>query len=77
MSLRSRILRLILITLLISLAAGACVKHGAAQKKVGGAVALVAVVSPVFLLKKVKDAVIPPGYEMQGTVANAAEIALL
>ncbi len=47
------------------------------ENKVGGAVALAAVVSPLFLLKKGKDAVIPPGYEMQGTVANAAEIALL
>lgn len=47
------------------------------EGKVGGAVALAAVVSPLFLLKKGKDAVIPPGYEMQGTVANAAEIALV
>ncbi len=46
------------------------------EGKVGGAVALAAVVSPLFLLKKGKDAVIPPGYELQGTVANAAEIAL-
>ncbi len=48
----------------------------AGENKVGGAVALAAVVSPLFLLKKGKDAVLPPGYELQGTVANQAEIAL-
>lgn len=46
------------------------------EGKTGSSVALAAVVSPLFLLKKGKDATIPPGYEMQGTVANAAEIAL-
>ncbi len=46
------------------------------EGKVGGAVALAAVVSPLFLLKKGKSAVLPPGYEMQGTVANQAMIAL-
>ena len=48
----------------------------AGEGKAGGAIALAAVVSPLFLLKKGKDAVIPPGYELQGTVANQAEIAL-
>lgn len=46
------------------------------ESKTGGSVALAAVVSPLFLLKKGKDAVVPPGYEMQGQVANAAEIDL-
>ncbi|KAA9339653.1 hypothetical protein F0P96_03300 [Hymenobacter busanensis] len=36
----------------------------------GGAIALAVVVSPLFLLKKGKDAVIPAGYEMQATVAS-------
>lgn len=44
------------------------------EGKAGSSIALAAVVSPLFLLKKGKDAVIPPGYEMQGTVANQAEI---
>jgi hypothetical protein len=48
----------------------------AGEGKTGSSVALAAVVSPLFLLKKGKDAVIPPGYELQGTVANQAEIAL-
>ncbi len=48
----------------------------AGEAKLGGAVALAAVVSPLFLLKKGKDAVLPPGYEMQGTVANQAAVSL-
>lgn len=48
----------------------------AGMSTTGGSVALAAVVSPLFLLKKGKDAVIPPGYELQGTVANQAEIAM-
>jgi hypothetical protein len=36
----------------------------------GGTIALAVVVSPLFLLKKGKDAVIPAGYEMQANVAS-------
>ena len=38
------------------------------------AVALAVAVSPLFLLKKGKDATIPPGYELQAAVANEVEI---
>ncbi len=48
----------------------------AGEGKAGSSIALAAVVSPLFLLKKGKDAVIPPGYELQGVVANQAGIAL-
>jgi hypothetical protein len=44
------------------------------ESKTGTSVALAVVVSPLFLLKKGKDAAIPPGYELQATVANEAEI---
>lgn len=40
------------------------------QDTKGGTIALAVVVSPLFLLKKGKDATIPAGYEMQATVAS-------
>lgn len=46
----------------------------AGEGKTGNAVALAVVVSPLFLLKKGKDAIIPPGYELQAAVANETEI---
>ena len=48
----------------------------AGEGKTGTSVALAVVVSPLFLLKKGKDATIPAGYEIQGTVANATDIEL-
>ena len=44
------------------------------EAKTGTSVALAVVVSPLFLLKKGKNATIPPGYELQGAVANAVDI---
>jgi DNA-binding NarL/FixJ family response regulator len=38
--------------------------------------ALAAMVSPLFLLKKGKDATLHPGYEMPGTVANYSDVSL-
>lgn len=46
----------------------------AGEGKTGNAVALAVVVSPLFLLKKGKNATIPPGYELQAAVANEVEI---
>lgn len=46
----------------------------AGEGKTGTSVALAVVVSPLFLLKKGKDAAIPAGYELQGTVANSTDI---
>ncbi|MCC3156926.1 hypothetical protein LJ737_06740 [Hymenobacter sp. 15J16-1T3B] len=40
----------------------------------GGTIALAVVVSPLFLLKKGKDATIPAGYEMQANVASETVI---
>ena len=40
----------------------------------GAAIGLAVAVSPLFLLKKGKDATIPAGYEMQASVANDLEI---
>lgn len=40
----------------------------------GAAIGLAVAVSPLFLLKKGKDASIPSGYEMQGVVANDVEV---
>ena len=40
------------------------------QDTKGGTIALAVVVSPLFLLKKGKDATIPAGYEMQANVAS-------
>ncbi|RAK69822.1 hypothetical protein DLM85_02920 [Hymenobacter edaphi] len=44
------------------------------QDTKGGTIALAVVVSPLFLLKKGKDATIPAGYEMQATVATESVI---
>ncbi len=44
------------------------------EGKTGNAVALAVVVSPLFLLKKGKDATIPPGTELQATVASEVEV---
>ncbi|WP_310398172.1 hypothetical protein [Hymenobacter sp.] len=40
----------------------------------GAAIGLAVVVSPLFLLKKGKDATIPAGYEMQASVASETTI---
>lgn len=48
----------------------------AGEGKTGSSVALAAVVSPLFLLKKGKDATLHPGYEMPGTVANYSDVSL-
>ncbi len=40
----------------------------------GAAIGLAVVVSPLFLLKKGKDATIPAGYELQGSVATESTI---
>lgn len=40
----------------------------------GAAIGLAVVVSPLFLLKKGKDATIPTGYELQGSVASETTI---
>ncbi|WP_345072477.1 hypothetical protein [Hymenobacter fastidiosus] len=40
----------------------------------GAAIGLAVVVSPLFLLKKGKDATIPAGYELQGSVASETTI---
>ncbi|WP_201984584.1 hypothetical protein [Hymenobacter rubidus] len=40
----------------------------------GATIGLAVVVSPLFLLKKGKDATIPPGYEMQANVATDVDI---
>jgi len=40
----------------------------------GAAIGLAVVVSPLFLLKKGKDATIPPGYELQANVASEMNI---
>lgn len=44
------------------------------QDTKGGTIALAVVVSPLFLLKKGKDATIPAGYEMQANVASETEV---
>ncbi|MBC8082081.1 MAG: hypothetical protein H7Z21_02615 [Hymenobacter sp.] len=40
----------------------------------GAAIGLAVVVSPLFLLKKGKDATIPAGYELQGSVATETTV---
>ncbi|MBD2722652.1 hypothetical protein [Hymenobacter armeniacus] len=40
----------------------------------GATIGLAVALSPLFLLKKGKDATIPPGYEMQANVATDVEI---
>lgn len=46
----------------------------AGEDSKGAAIGLALAVSPLFLLKKGKEASIPPGYEIQANVASDAEI---
>ena len=48
----------------------------AGDDKKGAAIGLAVAVSPLFLLKKGKDATIPAGFEMQGTVASETTVEL-
>jgi len=48
--------------------------NSAGDDKKGAAIGLAVVVSPLFLLKKGKDATIPAGYELQGSVASETTI---